>query len=44
LPIAKALIELHGGELVLSSELGLGTTAMLRLPRDRVHCVASSAA
>lgn len=44
LPIAKALIELHGGELVLSSELGLGTTAMLRLPRDRVHFVASSAA
>jgi signal transduction histidine kinase len=44
LPIARALIELHGGELVLSSELGLGTTAMLRLPRDRVHCVASSAA
>jgi len=44
LSIARALIELHGGELVLSSELGLGTTAMLRLPRDRVHCVASSAA
>ncbi len=44
LPIAKALIALHGGELVLSSELGVGTTAMLRLPRDRVHCVKSSAA
>jgi two-component system cell cycle sensor histidine kinase PleC len=44
LPIARALVELHGGELVLSSELGVGTTAMLRLPRDRVHCLASSAA
>ena len=44
LSIARALVELHGGELVLSSELGVGTTAMLRLPRDRVHSVASSAA
>jgi signal transduction histidine kinase len=44
LPIARALIELHGGELVLRSELGVGTTAMLRLPRDRVHCITSSAA
>src|SRR5204863_4966724 len=32
LPIAKALIELHGGELVLSSHPGIGTTARLRLP------------
>ena len=37
LPIAKALIELHGGELILSSELGVGTTARLRLPSSRVH-------
>jgi signal transduction histidine kinase len=37
LPIAKALIELHGGELVLSSEVGVGTTAILRLPGTRVH-------
>ena len=44
LPIVRALIELHGGELVLRSELGVGTTAMLRLPRDRVHCITSSAA
>ena len=35
LPIAKALIELHGGELVLSSQLGAGTTARLRLPGDQ---------
>ena len=43
LPIAKALIELHGGELVLSSELGVGTTARLRLPSARVRDNAASA-
>jgi signal transduction histidine kinase len=44
LPIAKALIEMHGGELLLSSELGVGTTATLRLPRARVlHDAASGA-
>ena len=43
LPIAKALIELHGGELVLSSELGVGTTARLRLPSARVRHNATSA-
>jgi signal transduction histidine kinase len=37
LPIAKALIELHGGELVLRSQLGAGTTVMLRLPSERVR-------
>jgi signal transduction histidine kinase len=44
LPIAKALIELHGGELVLSSQPGSGTTARLRLPGERVRRVAPSAA
>jgi signal transduction histidine kinase len=42
LPIARALIELHGGELVITSDLGAGTTVALRLPRDRVHRVASA--
>jgi two-component system cell cycle sensor histidine kinase PleC len=37
LPIAKALVELHGGELTLSSQLGVGTTATLRLPRERMR-------
>ena len=37
LPIARALIELHGGELVLSSDLGVGTTVALRLPHERGH-------
>ncbi len=36
LPIAKALIELHCGELVLDSEINVGTTAELRLPRHRI--------
>jgi len=40
LPIARALIELHGGELAMTSDLGAGTTVALRLPRDRVHRVA----
>jgi signal transduction histidine kinase len=44
LPIAKALMELHGGELVLSSQLGAGTTARLRLPSDRVHGIQASSA
>jgi signal transduction histidine kinase len=38
LPIARALMELHGGELVLTSTLGVGTTVFLRLPSERVHC------
>jgi signal transduction histidine kinase len=37
LPIARALIELHGGNLTLSSDLGVGTTVALRLPHERIH-------
>ena len=40
LPIARALIELHGGNLTLSSDLGIGTTVALRLPPERIHGVA----
>jgi signal transduction histidine kinase len=32
LPFAKAVIELHGGQLNLASELGEGTTAVIELP------------
>jgi signal transduction histidine kinase len=32
LPFAKAVIELHGGQLKLASELGEGTTAVIELP------------
>jgi signal transduction histidine kinase len=40
LPIARALIELHGGDLTLSSDLGIGTTVALRLPHARIHAAA----
>src|SRR5204863_7274837 len=36
LPIAKALIELRGGELHLESALNVGTPAELRVPRERI--------
>jgi two-component system, cell cycle sensor histidine kinase PleC len=36
LPLVKALMELHGGRLVLDSRVGDGTTAMLVFPRERV--------
>ncbi len=36
LPLTKQLIELHGGTLVLTSELGKGTVATLILPPDGV--------
>jgi len=37
LPLAKALAELHGGELVIDSRAGKGTTVEVRLPAS---CVA----
>ncbi len=36
LPLARALVELHGGEFQLESTLGVGTTATARFPADRV--------
>ncbi len=36
LPIANSLCELHGGSLSLTSELGIGTTASVCLPSERV--------
>jgi signal transduction histidine kinase len=36
LPLVKSLAELHGGELVLESKVGQGTTATVRLPAWRV--------
>ena len=36
LPLSKALVEEHGGKLVLTSALGVGTTATVTLPADRV--------
>ncbi|HZT89178.1 MAG TPA: HAMP domain-containing sensor histidine kinase [Stellaceae bacterium] len=37
LPIANALVGLHGGEIVLLSAPGTGTTAQVRLPRSRIR-------
>lgn len=36
LPLAKAMMELHGGELTLESEQGEGTTVTLRFPSSRI--------
>ncbi len=36
LPIVAALAELHGGELVLQSEPGVGTKATIWFPKERV--------
>jgi signal transduction histidine kinase len=35
LPIVKRLVELHGGSIKLESELGIGTTAVVRFPPQR---------
>jgi len=37
LPIAKALVELHGGTLNIQSALGQGTTVTVLLPAERVR-------
>jgi len=42
LPIARALIELHGGDLTLSSDVGIGTTVALRLPHERIHATGAA--
>ena len=36
LPLAKQLMELHGGTLVLQSELNVGTTVSVTFPRERL--------
>lgn len=44
LPVAQALIRLHGGELTLTSELGVGTTVEIRLPAERLRPLPAVAA
>ena len=41
LPIARALARAHGGELTLSSKLGVGSTVEVRLPAGRVRRLAA---
>jgi len=36
LPLAKALVEMHGGSLDLQSEVGIGTTITVRFPVERI--------
>ncbi|HZH26513.1 MAG TPA: ATP-binding protein [Azospirillaceae bacterium] len=36
LPLTKALVELHDGEMIISSAPGVGTTVTVRLPRHRI--------
>ena len=36
LPLVKSFIELHRGVFELKSQVGAGTTALSRFPRDRV--------
>jgi signal transduction histidine kinase len=36
LPLANALVELHGGSLDIQSQLGVGTTVTVRFPADRI--------
>jgi signal transduction histidine kinase len=36
LPLARKIAELHGGTLVLTSEVGVGTTVTITLPASRV--------
>ena len=35
LPLAKQMVELHGGALTIESALGVGTTVTVTLPRER---------
>lgn len=36
LPYSKKVIEIHGGKLILSSQIGVGTTVRVELPASRV--------
>ncbi|MGE5271789.1 MAG: sensor histidine kinase [Thiohalocapsa sp.] len=44
LPVARALVKMHGGELSLKSKLGAGTTVEIRLPPHRVRPLTANAA
>ena len=43
LPLARALVELHGGSLTITSKKGVGTRATIRLPASRVRPTGGSA-
>ena len=37
LPLTAKLVELHGGELSIDSQVGQGTTVTVRLPAERLR-------
>jgi len=37
LPLTRRMTEMHGGSLILESEIGRGTCVTILLPRERVH-------
>lgn len=43
LPLVHSLIEMHGGQLYLRSELGIGTTATIWMPSERGEIAIESA-
>jgi signal transduction histidine kinase len=43
LPLARSLVELHGGALEIHSEKGRGTAATITLPAQRIVPAVSSA-
>jgi len=43
LPLARMMVELHGGRLTIQSALGVGTTVVVSLPATRVPDQASTA-
>ena len=43
LPLSKSIVELHGGELLIKSTIGVGTTVEIKLPKNRFKNFAKSA-
>ena len=44
LPLAKHLIELHGGALTIESQVNVGTTVTIVLPEERIVSPAARSA
>ena len=43
LPLTKHMVEMHGGSLELDSEIGVGTTATVRFPVERIAATSTIA-
>src|SRR5262249_17798438 len=44
LPLADAMVRQHGGTLTLTSKVGVSTTVVITLPRDRLRALAQEVA